>query len=355
MKRIKIIIHALINVTEAFILHLLGLLPGRVKRRIILLEEIRQNYKIDNQTQLSYFTFGIPNKPSTEIKCYVHPQDIRAGWILDRMDGDRQNRPDRLLGFCRNALEQFQQLTVLIDLGANYGEYYACSKELCNYVAVEPNPLINKLLRTTAPNSILYETAIIPQHYDGNDFVLNINPFYSGGSSLLKKTVGGLDRGISSGFDQSHILGLPVSVMHVTDVIDTHVSQDTGYYLKVDIEGVDSQIVKDAIIHSHSQKSIIQMELNEEDLSSSLSCLNEICDSEFSNNYRFIRLFDGVDNEILETLGGHQIDLKEYFLKISSPLSMLNECLSTASVKHKGYNFGELVIFNECLLEKNNW
>ncbi len=329
----------------------LKIIPARPRRRFIFLEALRQNYQFDKDVNLCYCDFEIPSHPKSRIKCYVHPQDVRSGWILDRVLTGNKSRPDLLLRFCRTAIEELSELKVLIDLGANYGEYYACSSGLCDYVGVEPNPIINKLLSKTAKNGIIINKAVIPNNgLDDDEIILSINPFYSGGSSLMKKNTNKILLGKNSYYNESNTLHIPIDGVRVDEIINKVAKLDSGFYIKIDIEGMDIDIVRDILKNGDARKSIIQMELNEEDLEYALVGIKKIVDSCISKNFRYIRLFHGVDDNLLTEMGNQKSDYKKFLLERSSPLSEVLEVLQSKKIRTKEYTYGELIIIGNDLM-----
>tara|TARA_B100000780_G_C21109357_1_gene448210 strand:+ start:1157 stop:2221 length:1065 start_codon:yes stop_codon:yes gene_type:complete len=350
---IKKTIHILIDKLDSLLLILIEIMPGRVPRRVVLMEKINSELLETNPDGLTSIDIVIKDKPETKINCFVHPQDIRSGWIANRVKSSDFTRPDKLLSICRNSLEQFNELSVLIDMGANYGEYYACSKNIAKYIAIEPNPILNKLLKRTAQDADIYEAAVVPSGTKESELILDVHPFYSGSSSLLRSNNSSVrDRGVDIKPDPNYTLRLPVDNVFVDDIFKKHVDAEQGFFLKIDIEGLDTDIAKEALIHPLARKAMIQFELNEEDLSHAFKNLLEISNIECVDAFSFLPLFHHHNDEVLSRLASGDVNLKEIFKELCMPLKEFHSHILQLSKDCEGYTFGEVIILGNELLNK---
>ena len=62
----------------------------------------------------------------------MHPQDIRSDWIHNRLQKG-EVRQDYLVKLARKIIK-FYKIEYLVDIGANYGEYFVSSYKLCKGV-----------------------------------------------------------------------------------------------------------------------------------------------------------------------------------------------------------------------------
>ena len=88
-----------------------------------------------------------------------------------------------------------------------------------------------------------------------------------------------MERGLSTNYDDSNTVRIPASGIHIDKIMKKFLNPESGLYAKVDIEGIDMEIVKVILADKRARRSIVQMELNEEDLPSTLTTLEQVATS----------------------------------------------------------------------------
>ena len=317
------------------------------QRRVFLISAINKNLYFDKNKQLYYTRLKVPDSHSNNIKCYLHPQDVRSDWIHNRLKVEV--RQDYLIKLSRKIIK-FSKVRCLVDIGANYGEYFASSYKLCRYIGFEPNPFVFKMLSETVGKNNCHEKAICTNNFKGKKINLLINPFYSGGTTIERylvkqRNILGLDIGFHKDLTYTH----PSECITVREILKNENLESIKLFIKIDIEGMDSSITKELLNSKAKNKIFIQLEINKEHYIFFKDNFKKLINRDNLNEFVFIPLLNKLNTNLLIKLANSKSKSNlHYLLKQNSiPLKRIIDYFDNYS---RNLDYGEIIIFNKNIL-----